>query len=728
MIRLQEREVRIPGIDEPVSLVLPEQMAGLRQKALDLQNIGWSYWAPQLGSLEAELAAWQEHTEDEDWRIWRARRFAARTQGMSLEMEIGELVVGRPDMGKQDEAKEERATEIQEEISKATSYAGGDTGHFHPNYETILTLGVGGLLEKIADLRSQCEGDADKQTFYDSCRMAMEAFGGHIVRMADACDAKAADEPDAADEWRELADLCRRITSDAPQTFHEACQMMFMVMIVSWFCEDHGMTCYGRMDRTLNKFYEADIAAGRITPQRAMDIISSMYIQLNRVCPANLADGVIVGGRDGEGRDVTNTVSYLCLAARQATWLCFPTLAIAWHENTPEELMQFSMDMLASGINDPAFFSDNTIPGGLQDHGVSVEDSHNFMNSTCVEIKTVGNSNVWVATRYFNCTASVLEAMRQEVEGECEPAANLEELQVRARDFIGGQVRKTAADLVEGWAHRAERGCMPFASCIIDDCLDRGLDHDRGGCRYNWVENSFVGLANLADSLVAIEELVFRTGELTMAEFYKICGDNFEGNEPLRQRILNELPSYGNDDDRPDELAVAWADYLCEVTESCIIAGHPYVPGFFCHMNHAWLGGETGASPDGRLSGVAFADGAGAAQGREQAGPTASALSTTKWSHRRALGGLVHNVRFNNTMFATAANRQAVRNVLETYLRRGGFEIQLNLLSAETLQAAKANPDDYKDLVVRIAGYSDYFNTLTPQLQDEVIARTEFGG
>jgi trans-4-hydroxy-L-proline dehydratase len=725
-MNLTQTTVNVPGIDEPLSLTLPPSLQGLRDKALKLQNDRWDYWISDLFSLESELAAWREHTEDEDWRIWRARRFVAKTSSMPLELESGNLVVGRPATTAATEDQKKRMDYIRETMVKEASYPGGDAGHFHPNYDTILTLGVGGILDKIARKRAECEGDPDKQTFYDSCRIAMEGFQAYILRLADECDVMAAADPEVADDWREMGALCRRISVDPPQTFHEACQMMFMVLVTAWFCEDHGMACYGRMDRTLGRFYDADIAAGRTTPKQALNIVCSMYIQMNRICPANLADGVIVGGRDGSGEDVTNTLSYICLAARQATWLCFPTLAIAWHDGTPSEMMEFSLQMLSSGINDPAFFSDDVIPGGLQDLGVSVEDSHNFMNSTCVEIKTVGNGNIWVACRYFNCAASLLEAMRQEVDGECEPAKTLDELQDRAKTFIAGQIGETAANLVEGWEHRAERGCMPFASCIIDDCLDIGLDHDRGGCRYGWVENSFVGLANLTDAIIAVDELVFRNGEMTVSEFYAICQNNFEGSEPLRQRILNDFPSYGNDDDRADAVAVEWADFLCETSESFTIAGQPFVPGFFCHMNHAWLGLETAATPDGRLAGIAFADGAGAAQGRELVGPTASALSTTKWSHRKALGGLVHNARFSDAMFATAANRQAVRTVIETFLRRGGFEIQINVLSADTLRAAQEHPEQYQDLVVRVAGYSDYFTTLTPELQAEVIARTEF--
>jgi pyruvate-formate lyase len=721
---IQENKlIDIPGLDEPLSLSLTPEIMALRKKALDIQTVDWNDW-DQPEVTQAEYDALKLHTDAEDWRLWRGRRFDARLNAMNLDIERGEKIVCKPIFGPVPKEAKEHANEQRAEIREIASYATGDTAHFHPNFETIFALGVGGLLEKIDRMKATFAGDEDKETFYDSCRIAMEGFQSFVRNVAAACR----DQADGDEGLLAMAELCDRIAVNAPQTFHEACELMFLVLVASWFGEEHVMTCYGRMDRTLGAFYEADVVAGILTPQEALNIISCMYIQLNRFCPASLADGVIVGGRDGDGRDVTNTVSYLALAARQATHLCFPTLAVAWHEGTPDEMMEFSMTMLGSGINDPAFFSDDVIPAGLQDLGVSVEDSHNFMNSTCVEIKTVGNGNIWVATRYFNCTVPLLEAMRMEAAGEVAPAKDLAELQDRTREIIREDIRETAVAVDGGWDHRAEHGCMPFASCIIDDCLDVGLDHDRGGCRYEWAENSFVGLANLADSLVTVDELVYQSGEMTLAELHAICEANFEGHELLRQRILNQLPSYGNDNDRADELATVWADDLCAMSESNIVAGKPYVPGFFCHMNHAWLGLETGATPDGRLAGVALADGAGAAQGRDTASPTASVLSTTKWSHKKALGGLVHNVRFGDEMFANAANRAAVRMVVETFMRRGGFEIQVNMLSAAALKDAQENPDAHKDLVVRVAGYSDYFTMLMKELQDEVIARTEFSG
>jgi formate C-acetyltransferase len=720
--------VRVPGVAEPLDLSLPPRLEALRNRALEKQEKGLNSWGPALELVEAMLEAWRKHTPGEDWQLWRARRFAARIKAMPLELESGEPVVGKALLRHYSEEEKAECHRLLEEMKDCPPFPGGDNGHFHPNYEKVLRLGVGGMLEEIDSRRTACAGDRDKTVFYDACEVAMKGFQAYVRRVADGCRARAAEDPDWANGWRERAATCDHVAADPPETFHQACQLMYLVFAASWTGEEHIMTCYGRMDRTLGRFYEADVRAGRITAQEAMEILAGMYIQINRICPYGLADGVIVGGRDGAGRDVTNTVTYLCLAARWATWLCYPTLAIAWHEETPDALMDFCMTMLAGGLNDPAFYNDGLIAAGMQDHGVSREDAHNFMNSTCVEIKAAGTSHIWVATEYVNCPGALLEAMRREAEGECAPAAGLAELEQRTREILTAQVKGTAARLDGIWTQRGVTGCLPFASCLIDDCLERGLDHDRGGCRYHWAENSYVGLANLADSLVAVDELVYRSGEMTLADFYAVCRDNFEGHEPLRQRILNTMPKYGNDDDAVDRIATAWADFLSDMTESFPVGGHRYVPGFFCHVNHMLLGDRTGATPGGRLAGKAFADGAGAAQGRERSGPTAGVLSTTKWSHRKALGGLVQNVRFSRSMLETAATRKSVRSVIETYLRRGGFEIQVNVLSAETLRKAKAQPEEYKDLVVRVAGYSDYFTKLPEQLQEEVIARTEFGG
>lgn len=237
--------------------------------------------------------------------------------------------------------------------------------------------------------------------------------------------------------------------------------------------------------------------------------------------------------------------------------------------------------------------------------------------------------------------------------------------------------------------------------------------------------NSLVGLANLTDSLLVVRHLVYETGELTLADLAAILQADFAGHEPLRQRVINRLPKYGNDSEASDEIAQRWAQWLMATTASNTIGPHSYVPGFFCWIMHERMGAQTGATPDGRRAGWPLADGAGAAQGRERRGPTASVLSTTCWPHRRALGGLVHNAKFSANLFKSEADRTAMRRLIETYLQRGGFEMQVNVVSRETLLAARAHPEQYQDLLVRVAGYSDYFVKLTPQMQEEIIARTE---
>ena len=707
----------VPGFAEPLRLSLPADIRGLRDACLAAHARPWGQ-LPELGIADA--TAWADRPDEEPWLLWRARRFAARLASVPIGIRAGECIVGTLAFHQPTADDEARLAEAREVMAAVPAFPGGDSGHFHPDYEKIFRVGVNGLLDEIDRRRGAAN---EPSAFYDACRIAMEGFGTYLHRVADACDAATGDDADLAT----MAAMCRALRRRGPRTFHEACQLMHLVVVASWV-EDHGLSNYGRMDQTLGPFYEADVAAGRTTPQRALELISMMYIQLNRLVRPALALAVIVGGPTADARDATNDLTYICLAARQATQLCYPTVGLAWHEQTPDALMDFAVDMLSTGIGDPALFNDPVISRGLRSHGVSVPDSHNFMNSTCVEIKTVGNANIWVACRYFNLPAALLEVMAAEADGTMEPAEDIEELSRRIRAVLTREISGTAARLSEIWAARAETGGFPFASCLIADCLERGVDFDDGGCRYNWAEVSFVGLANLADAMIAVAELVYQRRELTLAEFYRICEADFADHEPLRQQIVNRLPKYGNDDDAADALAAEWARFLMDTTEAHTAGVHRLVPGFFCWVMHGQLGGETIATPDGRRAGTPLADGAGPAQGRDTAGPTASVRATTTWPHEQALGGLAHNLKFTPALLATGAGRRGVRHVIETYLRRGGFEVQINVVSAEPLRAAQADPESHRDLIVRVAGYSDYFTNLTANLQDEVIRRTEFAG
>jgi formate C-acetyltransferase len=699
--------------------ILRPEIVRLRERALRKKE---GYGVSTLPLIDA--CSWAERAHDEDWLIWRARRTARRLETMPLEVLPGERIVGRPVLRAPTEEELREIEGVRDVLNSIPPYPGGDAGHFHPDFEKLFQVGFGGIRDEIRS-RREAATTAEQRTFYDACEIAIQGASTYALRVAEACESAALQDGKETTEWFELTQICRRVATEPPVTFHEAIELMFLTLIALWFGEDHGLTTPGRMDQTLRPFYEADLAAGRLTREEALELICCLYIQLNMILGPGSAESVMVGGRDRRGKDVTCDLTYLCLQARQATQLVYPTVGLAWHEGTPPDLMDFACRMVATGIGDPTFFNDELIASGLRDHGVSVADSYNYMNSTCVEIKVVGASHIWVMAPYFNCPRALLEVMDGIASDFIPEPATFEEFNALVKDRLATTVRRAAERLDDVWRRRAETGCFPLASCLINDCLERGLDFDRGGARYNWVENSFVGLANLVDGLFAIKHLVCEMGEVSLKDLHTILKANYEGYEPFRQRILNRIQSYGNNDGDVDALAVEWAEFLTTTTESNVVGLHHYVPGFFCWVVHERFGAETGATPDGRRAGFPLADGAGAAQGREKAGPTASILSTTTWSHRKAIGGLVHNVRFSKGLVQNGRDIAALRGLIETYLRRGGFEIQVNVVSTDTLRDAQIHPEQYPDLLVRVAGYSDYFVHLNPNMQAEIIARNE---
>ena len=711
---------------------LPGEIAALRDEALALHG-GPKPDIPEC--LESDANAWREHTADEPWLIWKARQFAARMEAIPVNLSPGERIVGKiPEHRELSEEEEKRLEECRKTLADMPPHPGGDRGHFHPDFQKILDVGVCGLIAEIQERAGASDLTDEQHVFYRACGICMDGFVRSIERHAKACAEMADTDPGDAVRWKELGALLQRLTTNPPSTFHEAVQLMHLVIFAVWYGEDHSQTSCGRMDRTLRRFYENDRSAGVLTDQEALDLISCLYIQQNRLHWPGGAVAVIVGGVDGAtAEDVTNELSYLCLSARLATRLVYPTVGIAWHPGIPDELMDFGVRMLAKGTGDPSFFNDQLIAEGLQTHGASKEDSRNWMNSTCVEVKVAGASNIWVTAPYISCPEALLEVMRQEAEGG-PPSTTYDEFERRVKDALAKRVCEAAEQNEKRWQERTRTGCQPFASCVTNDCLALGKDFDRGGARYHWVENSWVGLANLVDGLFAIKTLVFdgegypqpSFDQPTIPEFYDALRNDYEGYDALRNFIENNLPKYGMDQPEVDEIACDFTTFLMDATEANEIGGHRYVPGFFCWIQHEKIGSQTMATPDGRKAGLPLADGAGAGQGRERLGPTAGVLSTTKWDHRRVLGGLVHNMKFARDFLDSPRNCDALRALIETYMRRGGFETQINVVDNADLRDAQEHPDKYRDLLVRVAGYSDYFVHLNRKMQDEIIQRSEF--
>jgi len=680
---------------------------------------------------------------DEPWNIVRrARATSAVLEGITPEIGRHELLVGT--FSRRNLSDEERA-ELQrwrQEQAPASSPVWGQRAHMAIDYEVLLRRGLRGLDAQIALYRQRLDltrpEDLERDAFYRACEIALDGLRRLSERYADEADRQAAslavDDPRAS-ELREIARVCRRVPEYPAETFREALQAVHLVTFA--LCAGQLMLLFqlGRPDRYLLPLYRRDVAEGRLTPEEAQELIDCLCLMLSSYTPRGLAVGFMIGGRDASGRDVSNELTELFLESIAHTRMAYPGIGLCWNEDTPDAIMERACDLLADGLTHPALFGDDLITRGMLEAGLPPAEACLYQHSTCVELTPVASSNVYVASPYINLVQLLHDLLGISPLGEeaerveaAQSFGSFEDLLEAYKNHLGEAIREAVIEQNTAQMTRYYHGGFPLLSCFVNDCLARGRDIDQGGARYNWIEPSFVGLANLVDALVAIRQYVFEEEVLDLDGLRGALASDFAGREDLRLMFLQRAPKYGNDDDAVDDLAVQLTAFIAkEVRRYRTYLGGTYHPGFFCWVMHERLGRVTAASADGRHAGQALGDGSGPAQGRERQGPTAAVLSATKWDHAPMLGGIAVNLRFTRSQ-QPADFREGLRSLVETYLRRGGLEIQVNVVDTETLKAAREHPEAYRDLVVRIGGYSDYFVGLSPQMQEEIIMRTEHQG
>jgi len=633
-----------------------------------------------------------------------------------------ELLVGRVAPATEDEAE----AAAREYLTRYPA-AGGQTGHCELDVDPVMEGGVAGLDARI---RQRLDGSTPEAAdVWQSFHQALAGLSQMIDHAADEAEAAMAGAPTW--RWRELEEMassCRRLSAGRPQTFRDGVQLLWFVIMGVMHGEQVALVVPGHLDRTLGPLYDADLAAGRLERHEALLLLESLYLLINDYIPDGLAISAMVGGRDGGGEDVTHPVSHLALEALKRTRLVYPTVGVCWHEGTPDSLVDLAVEIIGSGCANPAFFGDETIQRGLRALAVPADQACRYVNSTCVEITPSGGSNVWVASPYYNTCGLLLEEIAAQAELPASPAPAFEAFVTAYRQRLATAVAAGVAQQNQQRQQRRQHGRKPLQSAFTRDCIDRARDIDDGGALYNWVECSFVGLANLADGLEVIRREVCE-GEMTFAELKELLEADFSGREDVRQRLLNGHPKYGQGVGSVDDLVADTVAYCADLCGRFTMEpdGSPYVPGAFVWIMHERLGRETGATPDGRRGGFPFADGCGPAQGRETAGPTAAVLSATSWDHSRMIGGLAYNMKFSASLLATPHGHRGLRDLVLTFLRRGGFETQINVVDAETLRQAREHPEAHGDLVVRVGGYTDYFTRLPAEMQEEVMLRTEFG-
>ena len=523
-------------------------------------------------------------------------------------------------------------------------------------------------------------------------------------------------------ELLRIAEICKKVPAEPAQSFYEAVQSVHFVtycLSLNPFRYGHQQFQLGHPDRYLYPYYKNDIQKGIITKEAAQELLDCLGIQINMRVPSGLSSGYMVGGRDEKGDIVANELTEMLMQVVDDIKLVYPSVGLCYTKDTPESFLQKACDILSHGRSHPAIFNDDVITQGLIGYGVPEKEAHSYIHSTCVEITPVSSSNVWVASPYTNMAQLLLDTMTREYDSlEAHISALLEKLDnsIKNNYLEQNRLRK----------QRAEHSMNPLLSCFVNDCLSLGIDIERGGARYNWIMPSFVGMANLVDSIYVLKKIVYENKEYTVCELKEILDNNFEGNEALRQRLLTALPKYGNDIDEIDKYFGMFISHIISECKKYMgeFTSGKLIPSVFCWVMHERFGRKTGATPDGRLAGFPLGDGSGPCQGREANGPTASILSSTKWEHHELIGGVAVNMKFSkSTLGKDSLN--IMQGLIKAYMLRGGFEFQINVTDKELLEKARQKPEEYRDLVVRIGGYSDYFTRLSPEMQQEVILRTE---
>jgi len=558
--------------------------------------------------------------------------------------------------------------------------------------------------------------------------------------------------PKRKQELLKIAEVCRRVPANAPRTFHEAIQMYWFVHVgVITELNTWDSFSPGRLDQHLYPFYKREVEAGTLTRDEAKELLQCLWVKFNNH-PAPPKVGITLqesctyadfaaintGGLTAQGQDGVNELTYLILDVVDEMRLIQPSANIQLSQKNPDRFLKRALEIVRKGWGQPSIFNADMVVQELLAQGKAIEDARQGGTSGCVEAGAFGKE-AYILTGYFNLTKVLEITLNNGTDPRTGKKIGLETgdpaefdsfqdlmqaFQEQLRHFIDIKLRGNHV-IEKLWA---EYMPSPFLSILISDCIENGKDYNAGGARYNTRYIQGVGIGSITDSLAAIKYHVYERDTVSMPELLQALGSGFQGHELLRQTLISRTPKYGNDDDFADEIMSQIFDMFYQAVD-----GRKSPTGFTYRINmlpttcHVYFGSVIGATPDGRLAGKPLSEGISPVQGADRQGPTAVLKSCSKMDHAKT-GGTLLNQKFNPKLIEGQEGIDNLAHLVRAYFRLGGHHIQFNVISADTLRDAQKHPEQYRNLIVRVAGYSDYFCDLTEALQDEIIARTEHAG
>ena len=692
---------------------------------------------------------------------------------------------------------------IEHNIFTPGNYFYNGVGHVTVKYEEVLAIGYEGIMAKAQAELDKCQvGDGDyarRSHFLNAVILSCQAVIEYAQRYAALADQMASEcsNPVRKEELQVIALNCSRVPAKGAGSFYEACQSFWFVQqLIQLESSGHSISP-GRFDQYMYPYYKKDIENGNITREFAQELMDCIWVKLNdlnKCRDAASAEGfagyslfqnLIAGGQNKDGEDVTNDLSFMSIQASMHVHLPQPSLSVRVWNGSPHEFLIKAAELTRTGIGLPAYYNDEVIIPSLQNRGLSLEDAREYNIIGCVEPQKAGKTDGWHDAAFFNmCRPLELVFSNGMDRGELVGVVTGDVTQMETFEEFYDAYKKQMdycisllvnADNAIDVAH-AERCPLPFLSCMVDDCMKKGLSVQEGGAVYNFTGPQGFGIANMADSLYAIRQLVYKDKKITMAELKEALAWNYGkgidaqtaadmtasvlkemerqgqtvdektaasvlemilGMQPDQQQkaryeeihhMIDEVPKFGNDIPEVDYFArdVAYT-YTRPLQNYKNPRGGQFQAGLYPVSANVPLGGQTGATPDGRYAHTPVADGVSPSAGKDVKGPTAAANSVARLDHFIVSNGTLFNQKFHPSALAGREGLEKFVALIRSYFDQKGMHMQFNVVDKETLLDAQKNPEKYKHLVVRVAGYSALFTTLSRSLQDDIIRRTEQG-
>lgn len=638
-------------------------------------------------------------------------------------------------------------------------YAG--VGHVTANYERLLSQGFGGMRrqieEKLAEIDYAKPEDDLRAEFYKAELITIEGASTYIRRYGELAAEMAEKECDAVRkaELQRVSANCLQVAEGPARDFWEAIQLWHIAtnMIIAE-SNGHSVT-YGRFDRIFTPYYKKSLESGAQTREQMQELIEHAFCKMHQLrkirdtAAITFSSGTImggtaldVGGVDEQGQDITSDVSYMVLDAHAHTRIPNPWMGVRLHENSPMEFKTKVFNVIRIGTGEPKIFNDAPMIQSLMNYGKTLEEARNYVGVGCVEPSIPGKTYGWHDSGSFNLAKCTLLALNHGRTMDTEEAIGPDSGGLDTFTCFE-DVKKSFEAQMAYWCSKmigminkidiAQQRLkpLPYLSLLIDGCIEKGMDVTRGGAIYNHSGPQGVGLGTAADSLTAIKQVVFDEKLVTGEEMLQALKNNWEGYEALYAYVNSDrVHHYGNNDEYADEIAhYVMATYCANIEHRPTPHGGEYMPGVFSVTNNVMHGSVTSATPDGRKAYEPVSDCLGPVHtqccSHDTCGPTAVALSAAKMDHSRIGNGIILNWKFSPSAVSGQTGLENLIGLMDTYFEHDGMQSQFSIVGRDMMLAAQKEPDKYKDLLVRIAGYSAYFVELSTELQNDLIGRTE---